>query len=156
MSVSPKVEADSPLIEVGTEDEVESRDELEDPFTNDTVSSQIPNTPTQAQPTPAKKPQAPPQQTVADRVVMYLKPMFTDAQNAGAPLGRDMFSEWQQQFSTQFPNGSANPTGGDVQTEEQYLWTEQWLINNHPDPNNEQKRPTITPIPFSDTPLVPD
>ena len=30
MSVSPKVEADSPLIEVGTEDEVESRDELED------------------------------------------------------------------------------------------------------------------------------
>ena len=30
MSVSPKVEADSPLIEVGTEDEVESRDELDD------------------------------------------------------------------------------------------------------------------------------
>ena len=131
--------------------ELWSRDELEDPFTNDTVSSQISNTPTQAQPTPAKKPQAPPQPTIAERVVMYLKPMFTDAQNAGAPLGRDMFSEWQKQFSAQFPNGSANPTGGDVQTEEQYCWTEQWLLTNHPDPNNAQQR-----APELSGPLVPD
>ena len=64
------------------------------------------------------------------RVIAELKPLFDSVnalgQQANPPM--DLFATWQEQFKVAFGNAVPDKsTGADVQTQQQFDWTKQWL-----------------------------
>ena len=77
------------------------------------------------------QPTAQPQESVTDRVSNYLRPIFEELCKKGMELNPpiDVFGTWQQDFKVAFPGPEVPdlPEGTDVTTENQYLWTDEWL-----------------------------
>ena len=73
---------------------------------------------------------APAQASIEARVIAELKPLFDSVNELGLAQNppQDLFAAWQEHYRTAF--GDTVPlkaTGADVQTEQQFNWTAEWL-----------------------------
>lgn len=111
---------------VGIEDN-DAEGELYAPPVESVKSPAPPAQPVQAvtEPAPAQS-----EASLEAKVQTELKPLFEAVcalgQKANPPM--DLFATWQEQFKTAFGGAvPAKPTGADVQTQQQFDWTKQWL-----------------------------